>query len=341
MKAVDLFSGVGGLSLGLAGVGFEPVLAVEKAPAACETFRRLHPTTELWEADIADCEFSALRGEVALLCAGAPCQPFSSGGKRLAAADPRDGLPQMIRAVEDIEPDAILLENVSGLTRGARASYLAAFVEKLAALDYTVSWQVLNAAEFGVPQRRERLFVVGLRGRAFEFPEPTHGPGRRYPWRRAGDIVSTERVLGTPNPSIVTYARNPDLRPSPFDGHLFNGGGRPLDLRAPARTILASAGGNKTHFVDTHEVVPKYHRHLLAGGRPRQGIVEGARRLTVAESAALQSFPPGTIFSGSRSQQYTQVGNAVPPMLAEAVGRALASQISGAFDLPEALAKAA
>jgi DNA (cytosine-5)-methyltransferase 1 len=126
----------------------------------------------------------------------------------------------------------------------------------------------------------------------------------------------------------VTYAKRPQLRPSPYDGLLFNGGGRPIDLSAPARTILASAGGNKTPFYDVGEVVPLYHEHLRSGGTPREGRVPAARRLTVAECAALQSFPEDMVFVGTRSSQYTQVGNAVPPLLAEAIGRAVAAALA-------------
>jgi DNA (cytosine-5)-methyltransferase 1 len=104
---------------------------------------------------------------------------------------------------------------------------------------------------------------------------------------------------------------------------LFNGGGRPIDLGAPCHTILASAGGNKTHFIDTLGLVPAYHAHLSKGGKPRTGTLEGGRRLTPEESALIQTFPRATKFCGARSSRYTQIGNAVPPLLAEALGRTL------------------
>ena len=106
------------------------------------------------------------------------------------------------------------------------------------------------------------------------------------------------------------------------------GGGRPIDLSAPCHTILASAGGNKTHFLDTQSEVPPYHRHLWGGGAPRAGTLPGSRRLSVKESALIQTFPKTMKFAGSRSSQYTQVGNAVPPRLASVLAYALATTLS-------------
>ncbi len=198
----------------------------------------------------------------------------------------------------------------AGCSRGAR-------------LDYDVSWQVVQAADFGVPQNRRRLFVVGVRpGMKFGWPVPTHGPGRPTPYITAGEFVRSE-PRGDPNPSIITYAKNPSLRPDPYHGHVYNGGGRPINLARPAPTMLATMGGNKTPWVDTLDIAPAYHAHLLAGGEPREGTVVGARRITVAEAAGLQSFPHWAHFFGKRSSQYRQVGNAVPPLMAEAIAHEL------------------
>lgn len=327
LPVLDLFSGAGGLSLGLVRSGFNPVAAVEIDQYACETYSSLHPRTDLLRADIRQVSFRRLRGEVAVVAGGPPCQPFSTGGLRRGAADPRDGFPALLRVLDEVQPEAVLIENVAGLGRGRTAPYLRALLGELGERGFNVQWTTLAATDYGVPQRRQRVFIVGTRGAGFEFPAPTHGPGQPKPWLPAASVLSIDEPFGDPNPSIVTYARKPDLRPSPYDGLLFNGGGRPIDLDSPARTILASAGGNKTPFVDTLGVVPPYHAHLMAGGRPRKGQVEGARRITVAESAALQTFPRGARFAGPRSAQYTLVGNAVPPRLAEAVGRALSEAL--------------
>jgi DNA (cytosine-5)-methyltransferase 1 len=222
------------------------------------------------------------------------------------------------------------MENVPGLVVGTRRAYLEsvrAQIEALVDLGYAVTWRVLNGADYGVPQNRRRLFMVGLRSACFRFPSPSHGPEVGTPHVASGSVVTPTRVVGHPNPSIVTYAKRPDLRPSPYDGHVYNGGGRPIDLARPCHTILASAGGNKTHWLDGGDVVQAYHAHLLAGDGPREGVVPGARRLTVTESAMLQTFPPEVVFHGSRSSQYSQVGNAVPVLLARVLGEAIRAQL--------------
>ncbi|MGH9071443.1 MAG: DNA cytosine methyltransferase, partial [Acidimicrobiales bacterium] len=241
--------------------------------------------------------------------------------------DPRDGIPQFVRAVAAVAPTAFLMENVAGLARSSNARLLQLVLDDLRGLGYTVDHRVLHAADYGVPQARDRLVVVGVRpGIAFQWPDATHGAGRALPHRTAGEVVESEPA-GDPNPSIVTYAKAPSLRPDAYHGHLWNGGGRPIDLARPAPTLLASMGGNKTPWVDTLGIVSKYHAHLLGGGSPQSGQVPGARRITATEAAALQSFPAGFVFEGKRSSQYRQIGNSVPPQLARSVAEALAASL--------------
>jgi len=316
------------LSLGLEAAGFVSAAAVESVPDACATYRAKHPEAKVFEADISTVDFKAMRGCFALVAGGPPCQPFSIGGKRLAADDPRNGIPQFLRALGELRPKAFIMENVAGMAASARRSYLLAVVRQMDDLGYSTTWRVLEAADYGVPQKRRRLFVVGTtNGRRFSFPPPSHGLAVRRPYCPAGSVIGDEAPPGPPNTAIVTYALRPSLRPGAYHGHLYNGGGRPIELAQPAPTMLASMGGNKTPWVDTLGIVPEYHAHLLAGGSARRGLVPGARRITVEEAALLQSFPAGTTFAGRRSSQYRQVGNAVPPVLAEAVGLALRRQL--------------
>lgn len=326
VRALDIFAGAGGLSVGLDQAGFDVVAGAEWDRDACETFAKAHPTADVIEGDVNTVSFLPWRREVELLVGGPPCQPWSTGGKRLGADDPRDGWPTFLRALRESRPRAFMAENVAGFGSGTGRGHFRALVTELEDLGFTVTAHIVNAADYGVPQKRRRLLIIGLRGGTFMFPQPKFGPGRKRPWRVAGEFIS-ESPIGTPNPSIVTYARSPDLRPNPYDGHVFNGGGRPIDLGRPAPTLLASMGGNKTPWVDTGQVVPAYHARLLAGGTPREGHVVGARRITVEEAALLQTFPAGMHFSGSRSSCYRQIGNAVPPLLAGEIGTALAEQL--------------
>jgi DNA (cytosine-5)-methyltransferase 1 len=329
LRSVDLFAGAGGLSQGLGRAGLAVTAACEWDDDACDTYSKSHPRTEVFRCGLEEClpELAKLNGSIDIVAGGPPCQPWSSGGKRLGAADPRDGLPLFRKTVGAVGPTAFLLENVAGLASRSRAAQLVELVSSFEAMGYTVTWRVLNAAQYGVPQKRMRLVVVGIRGAAFEFPQPTHGPGRA-PYVAARSVLDPMVPLGEPNASVVRYAKSPDLRATPYGGLLWNGGGRPINLDEPAPTLLASMGGNKTPWVDTEGVVVEYHAHLMSGGTPRVGRVPGARRITPAEAAAIQTFDEDTVFFGARSSQYRQIGNAVPPRLAEHVGRALVAQLT-------------
>jgi DNA (cytosine-5)-methyltransferase 1 len=324
LPTLDAFAGAGGLSLGLQAAGLPVTVAADSSTDALQTYRRHHRTSEILEGDIADHDFKRYKGNIAIVAGGPPCQPWSTGGKQLGQADGRDGLAQFIRIVDQIRPLAFLMENVPGLTAPGNLDYLGALAADLGELGYQVDYRVLDATAYGIPQRRRRLFVIGTTpGRGFTWPRAVTGPKTPRPVRTAGEVVSADLTVGDPNPSKVTYAKNPVIRPSPFAGLLFNGGGRPLNLAAPAPTVLASAGWNRTPWIDTDGILAESHAHLRAGGAPRSGIVQGARRLTVAEVALLQTFPAHLTFAGSRASQYIQVGNAVPPDLATAMAQAL------------------
>lgn len=316
LTTLDLFCGAGGLTVGFEAAGFQTVAAVEIAPDACATYRAAHPNIQLIQQDVKEINFSAY--DVDVVIGGPPCQPFSTGGKRMGAKDCRDMLPEFVRVVTEIRPLAFVMENVAGLASPMHAPYLRKIFSPLLNLYEIEGPHLLNAANYGVPQKRKRILMTGIRkgeGSSFRLP----APGEHVPVSQ----VLGPKMFGTPNASKVVYAKSPDLRPSPYDGQLFNGGGRPLNPAAPAPTILASCGGNKTPFWDTDDHVPGYHKHLLNGGSPRVGTLHGARRLTPEECSAIQTFPSNYPFKGSRSSHYTQIGNAVPPTLARVAGEAL------------------
>lgn len=320
-RSVDLFAGAGGLSLGLKMAGWETVAASDFDPAACLTYRRNFPNAKVLEGDIQSVDWSILRGQVELVAGGPPCQPFSVAGNQRASNDARDMIPEFIRAVSEIQPPFFLMENVKGLVASRNFDYFDKKLEELRRLGYNVKYSVLNSAHFGVAQERLRVIVIGSLTRDPYFPIPTHGTPEQ-PFMPAREAIYNSPV-DEANTAIVTYARTPVIRPSPWAGMLVNGGGRPIDLDSPSQTIPASAGGNRTHIVDPNGVLLDYHSHLIGGGRPREGIVQGVRRLTVRESASLQSFPHSFHFEGKKSAQYRQVGNAVPPLLGKAVGTAI------------------
>lgn len=330
MKALDLFSGPGGLSLGMKRAGIEPIACVEKNKDAVATYDAHTPNAEHFLADISGISFERYRGLVDVVFGGPPCQPFSTGGLRRGTADARNMFPEFMRALREVRPAAFLAENVPGLATQSRVEYLSELLNEFEALGFNVSWHVVSAADYGVPQKRRRLVIVGIRKGLFWFPKPTHGPEADQPHVASGTAISKDKPLGEPPDCPVVYAKYPDPRRSPYAGHVYNGGGRPIDLNAPCHTILASAGGYKTHWVDTMDIAPGYSAHLMAGGTPRDGVVPGARRMTLEESALIQTFPADMWFAGSRSSQYTQVGDAVPPMLGQALGEALRWQLEGA-----------
>jgi len=273
-------------------------------------------------SDVRDVDFRQFSG-IDLVAGGPPCQPFSVAGKQLSSYDPRDMVPQFIRAVKDASPRAFLMENVPGILTQRNILYTKKVIAQLEDLGYIIRYKQLLASRYGVPQNRARVFFVGIRpGETFSFPEPTYGPGTSQPFVSAGEALQNVPDC-QPNLAIVTYAKKPILRRSPWAGMLVNGQGRPINFVEPSLTIPATAGGNRTHIIDPQGVLLEYHRYLIAGGRPRSGIVEGVRRLNLRESARLQSFPDDFVFAGTKTKQFTQVGNAVPPLLAAAVGEAL------------------
>jgi DNA (cytosine-5)-methyltransferase 1 len=322
-RAIDLFSGAGGLSLGMKMAGWDVRVAVEYDATAIETHRKNMPDVLHLCDDIRDIDFCGYKGQIDLVAGGPPCQPFSVSGKQLGMMDIRDMVPEFVRVVREVRPRAFLMENVKGLTSPRFLPYLEERIGELKSIGYDVHWKVLNAADYGVPQNRHRLFVVGVPiGIKFEFPTPTHGSNSG----KKGRTVA-EALEGCPidesNRAKVVCCKNPVLRRSPYAGMLLNGKGRPLNLDGPAHTIPASAGGNRTHILDPNGVLLNYHAHLLAGGKPKPGEVDGCTRLTVRQSARLQTFPDWFEFVGRKNQHYAQIGNAVPPEFAAVVAKAL------------------
>lgn len=331
MTVLSLYCGAGGLDHGFKKAGFKLSGAIDSDPTAVSTYRA-NVAGDVICGDVSDLGRSLI-AEPDLIIGGPPCQGFSVIGK-MDENDPRSRhVTRFMDVVEARRPRAFVMENVKALATSARWRSRHKQLETRARqLGFQVRTFVLDASQYGVPQVRERMFLIGVQGAEPLLPSPT--TAKRRPSVRA--TLKKLAPFGEPgNDDPVTArvvpAKKPVIRPSPFRGSLlFNGSGRPLDLDSPARTLPASMGGNATPIVDQEEFaegmapwVLGYHAHLLAGGAPKKRAPRRLRRITVQEAAALQSFPQTWKFTGSQVAQLRQIGNAVPPKLAYRVAVSL------------------
>jgi DNA (cytosine-5)-methyltransferase 1 len=345
LTAISLYSGAGGLDAGFARAGFEIAWANDNDRWACETYKRNLGDHIVFGDVLETAPPTGLRPTVVV--GGPPCQGFSVIGK-MDRDDPRSRhVFHLLDVAAAVDATAFVLENVKSLAASPRWEPIrAALKEHAESLGFTTRLFVLNAADFEVPQKRERMFLVGIRGAMPLVPTPvTH---ERHPTVR--DALIRLPRYGEPGNDSIIRARvipsiKPVMRPTAFRGSLlFNGSGRPLHLDSPAKTLPASMGGNATPIIDQEELdngsapwVVGYHQRLLQGGKPLKRTPSRLRRLTVEEAAALQSFPKGWTFAGPRVAQLRQIGNAVPPNLGFHVARAvrLALDQALATDAPE------
>jgi len=388
LKSVELFSGAGGLAMGLGLAGFETCALVERDRWACDTMRenasRGFPLSTNWpvfENDVREFDFGALEDRIDLVAGGPPCQPFSMGGKHQGNLDDRDMFPTAVDAVRQLRPKAFIFENVRGLTRQKFANYYQyillqlslpevkirptedwsqhhARLEKIATsgrrtgLVYEVVFRVLNAANFGVPQKRDRVFIVGFRrdlGIEWSFPDETHSRDLliRDQWV-TGDYWERHRIATAdrPLPDERTARRAETLRHSNYLP--FSGISPWLTVRDALLGIPDPRKSNRKSTLHNHRYQPgarSYKGHtgspldlpakaLKAGDHGVPGgenmILEAngnVRYFTVREAARIQTFPDGYIFHGSWSETMRQLGNAVPLKLAHVVARTVAEKL--------------
>lgn len=384
MRSVELFAGAGGLAIGMANAGFQHAAVIEWDHDACETFRenqRHHAhAVEGWpvhEVDARSFKFGSLGNDIAVVSGGPPCQPFSMGGKHQAQRDDRNMFPEAVRAVRELMPKAFIFENVKGLTRKTFASYFSHILLQLqypelkrrkgeswrqhrarleqhhsankGAATYNVLFDVLNAADYGVPQKRERVFFVGFRsdvGARWSFPDPTHSEEALLvsKWidgsywdeheisrKRKAEVLPryAKRVdLLRAMPPLLTLDRwqttrdalknlpDPEVvRDHEISNHVFTPG---------ARAYVGHTGS----VLDEPSKTLKAGYHGVPGGENMFIKDDGTLRyFTVRESARLQTFPDEYEFCGSWSQTMRQLGNAVPVKLAEVVARSVAASL--------------
>lgn len=290
---LDLFAGCGGLALGFEAAGFR-TLGYEMLPDACETYNR---NLE------GECRCEFLNEETPydvqpeVIIGGPPCQPFSVGGLQMGRKDARDGFPAFLSAVRRLEPRIAIFENVRGMFyRGL--PYLEQITAVLEGVGYVVEGRILKAEQYGVPQRRERLFVVAHRGH-WSFPEPTVSTPVT-----AGDAVGDLIKVLPPNPKFLTASMDTYVAKYEKASKCI----RPRDL----------------HLDQSSRTVTCRNLNGATGDMMRIRLEDGRRRrVTVREGARLQSFPDWFEFAGAEGSQFNQVGNAVPPMLAKAVANAV------------------
>ena len=387
MNALELFVGAGGLALGVSSAGFKHLAVVERDKYCCDTIRENQKNATksvsdwpLIQSDVTQLTFSAYDGKVDLVTGGPPCQPFSIGGKHRAYRDSRDMFPEAVRCVRECRPKAFLLENVRGLVRPSFFNYFNYICLQLeyptvtmklqeswpdhhrrlqkiktsnANLDlsYNVVRKVLNAADFGVPQRRERVFIVGFRSDLeieWSFPEATHAEeallyeqfiSREYweqhkiskrNWRQATPQVRKRLRKIDPTIRMVPWGRwrtvrdaiaglpDPLARGNSDPSHRFQQGAR-------------SYAGHTGSPIDEPGKTLKAGDHGVPGGENTLRLNdESVRYFTVREAARLQTFPDDFLFHGSWTETMRQLGNAVPVELARSVATEIAAALQGA-----------
>ncbi len=385
MKSVELFAGAGGLALGASLAGFTPDAVIEWDKWACDTIRenqqRQNPLVADWplhEQDVRLFDFSAIKG-IDLVAGGPPCQPFSLGGKHKAYSDKRDMFPTAIDAVRRLQPKAFLMENVKGLTRTAFTNYLQytilqlsypelvrspkeSWMDHLARLEkektsggaqgltYDVVCRVVNAADYGIPQRRERVFIVGFRhelGIRWSFPETTHSlDGLIHAQWVSGEYWDRHKVskkalggLDAKHKTRIEKLRGIDSsaldRPWLTVRDALQGLPDPQDKKIAAmhsnhiyQPGARSYAGHTGSPLDLPAKTLKAGDHGVPGGENMLVMPTGeVRYFTVRESARLQTFPDTYVFHGSWTETMRQLGNAVPVALARIMTGSIAERL--------------
>jgi DNA (cytosine-5)-methyltransferase 1 len=328
---VSLYAGAGGMDIGFHNAGFNIQWSNELSLNAVNTYRELFKSHKCTRGNLCDQVLPEVEN-LDLVIGGPPCQGFSVAGK-MDPNDPRSmHVWNFLGVVSKLNPRGFVMENVKALAVNSRWKGLVEDLKKEAnKLGYRTTLVVLNASHYGVPQARERMFLIGLKDGEFKIPKPTT---KEHPITVRQAFHQLPKFGEEGNNSIctakVTPARNPIMRKSPYAGMLFNGQGRPINLEAPALTLPASMGGNRTPIIDQKALelsevpwVKKYHERLVAGGESSSNAPEYLRRITVEEAAVLQTFPIGMTFYGPQTSKFRQIGNAVPPQLAYHVALAV------------------
>ncbi|MFI7585059.1 DNA cytosine methyltransferase [Kocuria sp. M1N1S27] len=337
--AIDLFAGAGGATQGLIDAGFKVIGAIEFDPVAAQSYRLNHPGVHLWERDICKVSAAEVRrtlalqtGELTLLKACPPCQGFSSLAEgRIDADDPRNDLVyHTIRFVRALQPKAVLLENVPGLGRNKRSQELLGALKRMG---YNARQYLVNAMEFGVPQKRKRLIILALKGLRSPLPETLANTDPEWPvtvretFRQLSGKVSPDDPLSQPRVLPENILKR--VRAIPTEGNRFS---LPENLQLTCHKNLDATGKKGAYGsygrLRWDEPAPTMTTRCTTPACGPFLHPEEHRPITLREAAAIQTFPPNYKFFGNRGQIERQIGNAVPVRMAAAIAASLLLAIS-------------
>lgn len=329
-SVLELFAGAGGLALGLEKAGLSCELLNEIDPWACKTLRRNRPNWNVVEGDVADVSFIPYKGKIDIVTGGFPCQSFSYAGKKRGLNDARGTLfYEFARAVKEVEPLICVGENVRGLVNHEKGKTLESMVQILEGLGYDVlTPKVLKAAFYKVPQKRERLFLIGIKkesGITFKYPKPENQMMNLSAALKAGDLFETDvtESIGQEYP-----ARKKEIMEMIPPGGYW----RDLPIKTQKEYMLKSfyLGGGKTGMARR---ISWDEPCLTLTTSPAQKQTERChpektRPFQTREYARIQTFPDDWLFEGSMNQVYKQIGNAVPVNLAFAIGKEIVKSLN-------------
>ncbi|WP_047263746.1 DNA cytosine methyltransferase [Corynebacterium mustelae] len=368
MRSVELFAGGGGLALGTHLGGFSTEVVAEWDSWSCETLRVNsslgHPLVrgiDIRESDVRTIDWSNLTPGIDLVSGGPPCQPFSMGGKAMAAEDPRDMFPVTAEVIRQLQPRAFMIENVRGLTRPAFANYFSYIQLRLAHpditprsseswsdhyarlqaehtsvhtdLQYRVVTQLVNAANYGIPQQRWRVFFIGFRcdiDAEWSFPEPTHSAAALKAAQESGEYWDTYSVPKSQRHTEIRGGGDPTLRPWRTVRDALVGLPEPTEkgstrfLNHTFQPGARSYPGHTGSFIDAPAKALKAGVHGVPGGENMLRRANGSvRYFSVREAARLQTFPDRYRLNGPWTEAMRQLGNAVPVRLAQIIAASI------------------
>ena len=320
LNSIELFAGAGGLALGFDKAGIEHELLVEIDKDCVETLKYNRPDWNVKLADVCDVSFEEYNDKVDIVTGGFPCQAFSYAGKRLGFEDTRGTLFfEFARCVKEVNPKICVAENVQGLIRHDKGRTLKTMIKVLESLGYAVQYKVLNSWDYGVAQKRKRMFLVGTKdGITFNYPEidktrPTLKDALKDVPESEGMSYSDnkKRVMDLVPPGGCWIDLPEDIQKEYMGKSYYSGGGkrgmaRRLSWDEPSLTLTTSPAQKQTERCHPEETRP----------------------FTVREYARIQSFPDSWKFCGKVTSQYKQIGNAVPVKVGEAIGQSIINALS-------------